>query len=143
MRFVVDSNVLFTFFWKKSVLEGVLSMEEVELFSPEFAFEEIKKHSSEMMKKTGLEKTVFLERKKELTEKVKFIPVDGYSDLFKQAISLAKLFSKEQKAEFLDDLDFFTLALKLGCPIWTNDRLFKRQSEVSVLSTKEMVEILS
>ena len=78
-----------------------------------------------------------------MVEKVSFIPLNEYSDLFKQAESLAKHFSKEHKPEFLEDIDFFTLAMKLHCPIWTNDRLFKRQSEVSVLTTKEMIELLS
>jgi len=143
MNFVVDSNVLFTFFWKSSVFEDISSREKITLFSPEFALEELDKYSSEIIRKSGLTKERFDRRKRELAEKVSFIPLDEYSDLFKQAESLANKFSKEQKTEFLEDIDFFTLALKLDCPIWTNDRLFKRQSEVSVLTTKEMIELLS
>jgi len=143
MKFVVDSNVLFTFFWKSSVFENISSREEVTLFSPESALEEINKYSSEIMKKSGLARDEFFKRKAELIKKVELIPPNGYSDLFKQAESLAKTFSKEQKMEFMEDIDFFTLALKLSCPIWTNDRLFKKQSEISVLTTKEMVELLS
>jgi len=143
MKFVVDSNVLFTFFWRSSVFEDISSREEITLFSPEFALEEINKYSSEIMKKSGLARNEFLKRETELIKRVEFIPLNGYSDFFKEAESLAKTFSKEQKKEFLEDIDFFTLALKLHCPIWTNDRLFKKQSEVSVLTTKEMIELLS
>src|SRR3989338_2009443 len=143
MKFVVDSNVLFTFFWKGSAFEDISSKEEITLFSPEFALEELDKYSLEIIRKSGLTKERFDKRRRELVEKVSFIPLNGYSDFFKQAEFLANKFSKEHKSEFLEDIDFFTLALRLDCPIWTNDRLFKRQSEVSVLTTKEMIELLS
>lgn len=181
MIFVVDSNVLFTFFWKfmkfeqsknftkqeknleffwkNSVFEGISSKEEIKLFSPEFALKEINKHSSEIMKKAGLTKDTFEKKKKELLEKVEFIALEEYSDFFKQAELLAKSYSEEEmrrseasstkdakrplESELLKDIDFFALALKLGCSIWTNDKLFKKQSEVSVLTTKEMIELLS
>ena len=143
MRFVVDSNVLFTFFWKNSVFEEISSKEKIELFSPEFALEEVNKYSSEIMKKSGLTKNEFEKRKKELIEKVEFISLNEYSDFFKQAESLAKTFSAAGKAEFLKDIDFFALALRLSCSIWTNDKLFKKQSRITVLSTKEMIELLA
>jgi len=43
MRLVVDSNVLFTFFWKNFVFRNILD-KSVELFSPEYALEEINKY---------------------------------------------------------------------------------------------------
>jgi len=37
MEFVVDTNVLFTFFWEGSFTKKLLVKQELELFSPEFA----------------------------------------------------------------------------------------------------------
>ena len=41
MRIIVDTNILFSFFWKKSILKELLNNPSLELFSPEFALEEI------------------------------------------------------------------------------------------------------
>lgn len=39
-----------------------------------------------------------------------------------------------------DDVDFFALALKLDCPIWSEDRLLKEQEAVRVCSTSEILK---
>ncbi|MFA6327948.1 MAG: PIN domain-containing protein [Candidatus Micrarchaeia archaeon] len=41
-----------------------------------------------------------------------------------------------------DDWPFLALALSLSCPIWSNDRGMKGQTEVRVCSTGELVECL-
>lgn len=143
MKFVVDSNILFTFFWKNSTLKEILLKEEAELFSPEFALEEINKYSSEIIKKSGLTKNEFEKKKKELIEQAGFISLNEYSDFFQNAKLLAKTFSEKEKIEFLKDIDFFALALKLGFSIWTNDKLFKKQLRISVFTTREIIELLS
>ncbi|PIN85274.1 MAG: hypothetical protein COV47_03030 [Candidatus Diapherotrites archaeon CG11_big_fil_rev_8_21_14_0_20_37_9] len=35
------------------------------------------------------------------------------------------------------DVPYFALALKLRCPIWTNDKLLKKQKKVKIISTSE------
>jgi len=129
MKLVIDSNVLFTFFFKDSVLKQVLE-KSVELFSPEYALEEINKHSSELMKKTGLSKSEFKKLKQELALKVDFIALQEYSSVFAKALCIAESFSKDKYPEFVKDIDFFALALKIGCPIWSNDKLFKKQDKI-------------
>ena len=56
---------------------------------------------------------------------------------YKQFIEHAKLL-----VEDLDDAPYIALALKLNCPIWTNDSDFKNQKRIRVLSTEEIIEIL-
>ena len=63
MRFVIDSNVLFTFFWKISTFKEILMEKEIELFSPEFALKEINKYSSEIIKKARLKNNEFEKKK--------------------------------------------------------------------------------
>jgi predicted nucleic acid-binding protein len=43
----------------------------------------------------------------------------------------------------LKDVEYFALALKLDCPIWSNEKAFKKQSRVKVISTKELISFLS
>ena len=58
------------------------------------------------------------------------------------ARSLAKEFSKEEFEEFVKDIDFIALALKLGSPIWSGDKLLKRQKIVEILTKKELLDKL-
>jgi len=141
MRFVVDSNVLFTFFWKGSVFKNVLDT-PLQLFSPEYALEEINKYSLEIMKKTSISKEQFKKLKTELAMKVEFMPLEDYAPLFHKILSIASKFSKHEYDEFVKDIDFFALALLLNCPIWSNDKLLKKQSKVLVFNTKEIIELL-
>lgn len=41
------------------------------------------------------------------------------------------------------DIPYFALALKLGCPIWSNERKLKEgQSVVNVFSTEDLLEFI-
>ncbi len=145
MLFVVDSNVLFTFFWKSSILRTISGIEGVELYAPEFALKEIGKHSSEIIKKSKITKTEFNKLKKELALIVDFIPEKEYSSCFQKASTIAKGYykNKQRNEEFLDDIDFIALALTFECPLWSNDRLLKEQSEIIAFFTEEIISLLS
>ncbi|HJH25486.1 MAG TPA: hypothetical protein C5S37_01660 [Methanophagales archaeon] len=42
-----------------------------------------------------------------------------------------------------DDVDFAALALKLDCPLWSNDKELKQQSVVKIFSTSDLISFLS
>lgn len=136
---VVDTNVLFTFFWKNSVAKNVFTKHR--LIAPELALKEIEKYSSEIIKKTGISNAEFNSVKKMLPEIVRFVPLEEYKGLLKEAVHLADGLTKEDILEFMNDIDFFALALKLNYPIWTNDKLFKKQTKVLVFTTQEIIEL--
>lgn len=129
MRLVADTNILFSFFWKKSLSRKILSSGAAELFSPEFALEEINAYESEIRRKTGLSKEEFRESRKELALLVGFVPVEEYRRFFKSLLSVPDK----------DDIDFLALALHIGCPIWSQDKALKRQGAVTVYSTAELL----
>ena len=54
MKPVVDANILFAAFIKDSYTRRLLLFSIEELFTPEFIYDEIKKHIVELKKKTGL-----------------------------------------------------------------------------------------
>lgn len=129
MKFVVDTNVLFSFFWKNSVTYKLLL--KLEVYSPEYALEEIKKYEKEIMKKTGLSKKEFNELRKELAISVNFIPIDDYRGKLKEALKI----SPDE-----NDIDFFSLCLKLNLPLWSNDKLLKNQKRIIVLNTYDVLD---
>ncbi|MBI2671215.1 hypothetical protein HYX18_04545 [Candidatus Woesearchaeota archaeon] len=142
MKIVTDSNVLFTFFWKDSAFDKISIKQELELFSPEHALEEINKYSGEIQFKAGLSKNEFNKLKKEIKILVEFIPIQKYQQFLKEAKLLAKYIREDKRPEFLEDLDFIALALKLKCPIWSNDKLLKEQPRVKILDTKDIILIM-
>ena len=38
------------------------------------------------------------------------------------------------------DTSYFALALKLNCPIWSNDKKLKEQNKIKIYSTEEIVK---
>ena len=133
MDFVVDTNVLFTFFWERSFTRKLLVKQELDLFSPEFALEEINSHCDEILKKTGISLEEFKRLRRELAIFVEFIPLEEYSTFMENASAIPDT----------DDVDFVALALKLDCTIWSNDKELKQQTVVNVFSTSDLVSFLS
>ena len=132
MKFVVDTNILFTFFWKNSFTKGLLVDQDLEFFAPEFALEEINKYSDEIIEKTGISLEKFKELRRDLAIFVEFIPLDEYKQFLPEALSLIPMYH--------NDTDFLALALKLKLSIWSNDPHLKRQSKVKVYSTSELLK---
>jgi len=127
---VVDTNVLLTFFWKKSVSRRILPKREFNFFSPQLALEEINSHKSEILKKIGISEEEFQKIREELAMFVEFIPLDEYSKFLQKASCIPDK----------GDIDFIALALKLSAPIWSNDKELKKQSLVQVFNTQEFIK---
>ncbi len=133
MKLIVDTNVLFTYFWEKAITKKLIMLEDLELFAPEFSLEELNKYEQEIIKKTGISESKFSELKFDLAISVKFIPMEEYNDFLKEALEI----SPDQ-----NDIDFFALALKLRLPIWSNDPLLKSQDKIKILNTEEVLNLI-
>jgi len=69
-----------------------------------------------------------------ISEKIEFFKLGDYSNFLKEAANICL---------DIDDIDYFALALKLNCPIWSQDRDLKEQKKIKVYTTKELVEELN
>lgn len=133
MLLVVDVNVLFSFFKKYSGTRKLLTNPKLKLYTSEYASEELQEHLGELISKAKIDINIFELYKTVLSWFVEFIPVSEYK-LFKDE---ASTISPDQ-----DDTQYFALALKLDCPIWSNDKRLKQQSKVKIFNTKELIELL-
>ncbi|MEK6932912.1 MAG: PIN domain-containing protein [Nanoarchaeota archaeon] len=133
MILVVDTNILFTQFWKNSFTKNLFKRIELELFSPEYVLKEIKFHMQEILERTEISKEDFIKLREELVKMIKFVPLKEYSDFLKDALKL----SVDE-----NDIDFLASALKLNCAIWSKDPHLKQQNKIKVLTTKELIELL-
>jgi len=132
MKFVVDTNVLLTFFWKDSFTKGILLDQDFEFFAPEYALEEINENLSEILQKTSISLEQFKELRRDLAICVEFIPLERYSEFLQKVSDIP-----DKK-----DIDFIALALKLKLPVWSNDKHLKQQSLVKVFTTEELIKLL-
>lgn len=133
MRIVIDTNEIFSFFNRKSKAREISLLPNIELYSPLFSLEEIKKHKSDILERFNLTEEQYSLIEKLLRIVVNFISEDEYS----QFTTEARGFSPDP-----NDVDFFALALKLNCPIWSQDGLLKEQKRVKVYSTFDLMKEL-
>lgn len=133
MKLVVDTNILFSFFWEGSLTKKLLIGREFELYSQEIALSELKKYSEEIIRKAKISKQQFNCNLSELKSFVKFVQKEKYLSFAERADSL----SPDKY-----DSDFFALCLSLSCPLWSNDEFLKHQETINIISTKELIEIL-
>ena len=142
MRIVIDTNILFSYFRKGSFVNRAVKSGLFNFFSPELATEELEKHSKLICAKSGLTKNEFRKALIELKKDVAFISFSEYLPFLSKAILLTNMLNKKDTEEFLDDIDLFSLCLKLKAPIWSNDGIFKKVSEIESFTTAELVDIL-
>lgn len=132
MELVIDANVFFSALISTGgKTHKLLFSEELILFAPEFLTEEAKKHELEITKKSGLSKTNFALAISLISSKIRFVP---FSE-FKPFLAKAKEISPD-----VNDTEYFAVALKHGCGIWSNDKALKKQDEVKVVSTIELLK---
>lgn len=131
MELVVDTNILYTYFWKNSFARRFLMRMSLELYSPEFALEEINAHESDILMKTGISSEEFKSLKEDLAIAVEFISLEEYAEFLKPTSE----FSPDSA-----DADFLSLAMKLKLPLWSNESLLKKQNKVEVFSTSDLLD---
>ncbi len=133
MKIVVDTNILFSFFWSDSLTRKLLMTSDFELISPEITLEEIKKHSDELCKRLRMKNKTFIEHFNKLKEVIQFIPKKEYSGFLKES---------EEISPDKNDAEFFALCLKYSCILWSNDLALKNKNKINVLSTEDIIEIM-
>lgn len=131
MRLVDDTNILFSFFNEKSKAREYATLLSLELYSPNFALDELAEHKDEVLKRFSLSDMQFSLILKILQSIVNFVNIEEYKKY---------LIEGKEASPDPDDIDFFALAFKLGCDMWSNDAKLKKQSRVEVFSTKDLVE---
>lgn len=136
MNLVVNTNILFSFFRENPVRRIIVDSKffGLALFTPEYAFDELRANKAELMKYSGIESEEYLEF---VISTLQFFVKSTSPDLFKNCKEEAKEVSPDAK-----DTPFFALALNLDCGIWSNEPRLRKQSRVKVFSTRELLKFL-
>lgn len=132
MDLVVDANILFSVLIKRGKTEEIMFDSVFHLFAPEFIFEEFMKYRSYIIKKTGRTENEFNRLIEILKKRIKIIS----NEEIEKFIHKAKKICPDKK-----DIDYFALALRLNCALWSNDKELKNQNIILVYSTHELLKI--
>lgn len=137
MLLVVDANIIFSALIKggKTFDIFVLNrrLKKFDFIAPEYLMIEAEKHVDELAEKTKLSAQELEKVFGFLEKEIEFVPFEEFRELYKKA---------EQISPDPDDVQYFALALKLGSAIWSNDKVLKKQSEVRVFSTEDILKLV-
>ncbi len=133
MILVIDANCFIAGFLRNAISRQIILSDEVALFSPSWLVDELNKNELELMDKFP-DKSSFAKTKEVLLSSIKLVSASEYSPFLKEASELVK----DSK-----DIPYFALALYLNCALWSNERVFKNQSRVKILSTSDLINELT
>ncbi len=131
MKLVVDANILFAALIKEGSTAKLLISDKLQLFAPEFLFEEFSKYEKLILKKTHRSNKEFKHFLGLLKEQITIIPKKIIVPFFDKAEKI----SPDPK-----DTVYIALALAIKSNIWSNDKKLKEgQKRVKIFSTGELI----
>ncbi len=134
MELIIDANILISaLIATKGGTYDLIFNDRFKLYSPEYLIEEFNKYKSEILSKSGLDEVDFELFMSLISSRIEFIPKSE----FKQFISTAEKITPDP-----NDAEYFALALKYRCAVWSNDKKLKKQDKVKVYSTNEIMGMI-
>jgi len=130
MELVVDANILFAILIRQGKTAEILVNPLFKVYAPEFFLEELLFYKQEILSKTHRSESDFNDVLNLFNEIIHLIP--NYKTF--EFLDKAREICPDEK-----DLEYFALALKLNCAVWSNDKVLKQQNKVIVYSTEDLV----
>ena len=131
MKLVVDANILFASLIRDSLTAELLLSDKLNLFAPEFLFDEFIKYEKYLLEKTNRSKEDFEHYLTILREEIEIIP----HNIIAQFIEKAEKFSPDPKVTV-----YLACARAIDSKIWSNDKKLKEdQKEIEVITTEELI----
>ena len=135
MLVIVDANEVFSLLIKGTTKsEAILFSNTIELIAPEFLLDEFSKNKEEILTKSHRSRDEFFRLLSIFERRIELVPKEEFKNFIPRVL---ELFPEHTK-----DFPYLALALKFNCPLWSEEKLLKRQSVVKILNTKELFELL-
>lgn len=133
MELVVDATVLFAAIIGKGKTNDLFFKDELKLVALPYLIKEFNKNVGTIANICGVPEDKVKEVFEILKARIEVFPIYKFSD---------EIQSKAEKlAPHSKDVPYFALALHLGCAIWSREDDFKKQGEVKIYSTSELVDM--
>ena len=130
MDLVIDANILFAALIRDGLTSEMLFKHT--LFAPEFIFDEFRKYKDEIKEKTHRTEAEFEELFELFERNVILVPKEEIEPFLEKG---------EKISPDLKDAPYIALALKQNCAVWSNDKQLRKQKDVRVIHTEELIEI--
>jgi|SRR3989344_6517677 len=130
MQLVIDANTIFSALIKNGVTSDLIVDNSLTLDSVEFLFTEFEKYKDMIKEKTERTDEEFEQFIEILQKKIRVTPREEIEPFSEEAGKICP----DPK-----DVQYFALALKLKCGIWSNDKKLKNQDKIKVYSTEDLL----
>jgi len=136
LRLVVDTNILIAAMLKDSTARKILLSTPIDFYVPEFAFEEIEEHITEISKKNKLSIDANHEVLEILKRHVHIIRKDDIEEVYSEAEDIMRDIDP-------DDSACLATALSLECDgIWSHDKHLTKQDRIRIWLMKDLVHFI-
>ena len=135
MEIVLDTNILISSLLKNGLTRDIILLSPIKMHTIEFSRIEIEKHRNELLTKSKLDEKSFNYLMDYLFSKIDIVKMNDIAAFKDKAIEIMNEID-------IDDAPFIALAMYVKCPIWSNDRHFKKQGAIKAYTTKELISLL-
>jgi predicted nucleic acid-binding protein len=134
---VADTNILVSALIKDhSINAKLIKSGYFTVYFPEYGLKEIERYQDYIKaKRKRSSEHLSLEYAQEfILKSVHVVPLDLYREKLRSAFEIMKDIDEK-------DAPFLALAIQFGCPVWSNDRHFQRQTTAKVYTTGDIVRL--
>lgn len=137
-KLVVDANELFAAIITKgrdmqNWALDILFSDKVKFFAPFKLLAELEKNRELIKSKSGFSERDFDAFVEIIKMRVEFVPLEMFLDKISEAKKLSP---------HLKDVEYFALALKFNCSVWSEEKAFREQTKIKAFDSKELAEKL-
>jgi len=129
---VIDTNILISALIKDSITRKILVNYKMNFLFPEYGLEEIYFYKGDIIKKSNISEEEFDKLLLRILKYVRLIPISMINKFKKQADNIIGHIDKK-------DTVFIATALAFKCPVWSDDKHFKKQKKIKTITTKDML----
>ena len=135
MRLIVDTNIVMAALLREGNSRKLLFSKDGDYCSPQRLEVELEKHWKYILEKSKLEPSLFEQSADLVLQRIRIVGLEEYEPFEDRARLLCP-------PGHTDDWPFLASALKLNCGLWSEDKALKKQGQVLVFSTTDLVRLL-
>lgn len=133
MIVIVDANIVLSSMVAGKTADLLLSP-KLDAIAPELLFVEVERHKDEIKDKSMLSPGEIEILLSLLKRKIRVIPMEEFISFMPDA---EKLLGEHKK-----DAPYVALSLKMDCPVWSHEKLFKNIRGFKSIDTAKVAELL-
>ena len=133
---VIDTNILISALIKQGTTREILTSLRINFICPESSLKSVYFYKNDIMSKARINEKEFHILLFRLIKYVRLIPLEFLKNFKQEADEIIGKIDKE-------DTIFIATALAFNCPIWSNDKHFKKQDKIKTITTKDLLKILN